>query len=42
MKSSFSSKIERVNILLHQIDAMNDQARLLMMLIEKEAQEGKE
>ena len=42
MHSTIDFRLMRVNNLIQQIDAMNDQARLLMALIEKEDREEKD
>jgi len=42
LKSTIDFRVMRVNNLLHQIDDMNDQARLLMDLIAKEDKEEKD
>ena len=42
MKSTIDQRVKRVNELLQNIDVLNDRARLLMMLIEKEDREEKD
>ena len=42
MKSTINARVERVSILLSQIDAMNDQVKLLMHLVEAEDRKQKD
>ena len=41
MNSTIDTRVERVAHIIKEIDIMNDRARLLMMLIEKEDREEK-
>ena len=42
MHSTIDFRVMRVNNLIQEVDRLNDQARLLMMLIEKEDREEKD
>ena len=42
MKSSINERVERVQVILDQIDELNDRAKLLISLIEKEDREEKD
>lgn len=42
MHSTIDQRVKRVNELIQNIDLLNDRARLLMMLIEKEDREEKD
>ena len=42
MKSTIDQRIERVQDILQQIDILNDRARILIHLIEKEDREEKD
>jgi len=42
MKSKISERVERVQVILDHVDELNERARLLMMLIEKEDREEKD
>ena len=42
MKSTIDQRVIRVNELIQNIDLLNDRARLLIMLIEKEDREEKD
>ena len=42
MKSTINARVERVSILLSQIDAMNDQMKVLVHLIEAEDRKEKD
>ena len=42
IKSTIDFRVMRVNNLIQEVDRLNDQARLLMMLIEKEDRKEKD
>lgn len=42
MKSTIDQRVERVQDILQQIDILNDRARIIMHLIEKEDREEKD
>ena len=42
MHSTINERVKRVNHLIQEVDRLNDQAKLLMMLIEKEDREEKD
>ena len=42
MKSTIDERVKRVSDIMREIDILNDRARLLMMLIEKEDREEKD
>jgi hypothetical protein len=42
MKSSINERVDRLQVILNEIDMLNDRARLLIALIEKEDRKEKD